>query len=298
MKAKGWIGLLVLLASSLACNFSFMGDRQADADDLSAVVRGDRIMLNGVHGGMLVTPDGVEVIIPPAAFTDVDSDLQVEIQVNVAENNQVILAEGFDQAGPIYDIRMAGGELQQPLLLSLPIPAGLCGDEIIGLTVYEEESGRWMLVPAVVNEESGLVSTSVQGFSRWSIAWISDLPRHCSYYDMGAICWPEEKGGWLEITNSHILDTDINPPLPDIRYNRYTVNYGVCILRAELDDPASLDNWRNPNNQCMAVSDYASRRTGRDGVARWLVPAGSYELVEYAYVSERNPGNPHYIPVA
>lgn len=298
MKWKGWIGLLVLLASSLACNFLFTGEKQADVDDLTTVVKGDRITLNGVHGGMLLTPDGVEILIPPAAFTDADLDLQVEIQVAVAADDQAILAEGFAQAGPIYDIRMDGGELHQPVMLSLPIPAGLAVDEIIGLTVYAVESERWVLVPAVVDEESGLVSTTVQGFSRWSIARISDISRHCSYYDMGARCWPQEKGAWLEITNSHILDTNINPALPDARYSGYAVNYGICILSAELDDPAASDNWQVRNNQCMTVSDYASRRTGRDAVGRWLLPAGRYELMEYAYVSERNPGNPLYIPVS
>jgi hypothetical protein len=74
------------------------------------------------------------------------------------------------------------------------------------------------------------------------------------------------------------------------------VNYGVCVVRAELDDPGSRDTWRAAENTCMTVSDISSKLTGRDASGRWLLPAGSYELMEYAYVSERNPGNPLYIP--
>ncbi len=297
MNPRALFGIMAFAGAALSCSLLVPGSQDVSSPEtVVEVLGGEELVLNNVQGGRLVTPEGVEIILPPAAFQNPDPDRSVRILVSVSADEQAVLEEGFAQAGPVYDVRLEGGELQQPVMLSLPIPGGMDVDEILGLTVYDGEAGRWMLVPAAVDEEAGLVSASVSSFSRWSIAHISDVSRHCSFYEMGARCWPEEKGAWLEVTNSHILDRNINPPLPDARYAGYSVNYGVCVVRVDFDDPGSLSTWRAASNMCMTVSDYSSQRTGRDASGRWLLPAGSYELVEYGYVSERNPGNPLYIP--
>ncbi len=299
MKNRALFGIMALAVAALSCSL-FVPGRESEAELQTELVEvlGGELVINSVQGGRLVTPDGVEILLPPAAFQSADPDQSARIQVTVSSDDQAVLEEGFAQAGPVYDVQLQNGELQQPAMLSLPIPAGMDVDAILGLTVYDQEAGRWLFVPAAVDEEAGLGSASVSRFSRWSIASISDISRHCSFYDMGARCWPEEKGAWLEITNSHILDRGVNPPLPDARYGGYSVNYGVCVLSVDFDDPGSSTAWRVTNNMCMTVGDYSSRLTGRDASGRWLLPAGSYELVEYSFVSERNPGNPLHIPAS
>ncbi len=75
--------------------------------------------------------------------------------MSVSADEQASAGGRLAQAGPVYDVRLEGGELQQPVMLSLPIPGGMDVDEILGLTVYDVEAGRWMLVPAAVDEEAG-----------------------------------------------------------------------------------------------------------------------------------------------
>jgi len=303
MKRNWIIAFTVVMLLTLSCRLPFSQSSQPVDQTISGdEVMNDENLIEEVvldedffdEGVYFVSPEGVTVVVPPGGLNLEGEPKQ--ISVTILDGEHPNLPEGFVQVGDVFVISAGSDPLLQPVMLSLAIPPDVPHDEIIGLTTYSEEQGSWVLVPSFVDSESGVVTTSVPGFSRWSIARIGTLSAHCSYYHVGPQCYAQEKGAWIEVTNQHIFNQGINPPLSGARYNHYTTNYGVCIRRYELDDPSAAQSWRHLQDWCLTVSDYASSRTGSVSTMRWLLPAGRYELVEYVFASERNPGVPDYVP--
>ena len=291
MKRNWVMAIIIVMLVTLSCRLPFfesaepedqpvISDQDKPGEDYSEEVMTEADFLD--EGVYLVSPEGVTVVLPPGGLDE--SDMSEQISVTALPGEQTSLPEGFDQVGEVYEISSGTDEMLQPATLSLPIPAEVPHEEIIGLTTYSEEQGSWVVVPSFVDSEAGMVTTTVTGFSRWSIARFSRLSTD----------W---KGGWIEVTNQHIHNSGITPPLSGARYSNYTTTYGVCIRGYELDDPATAQSWRHLQDWCLTVSDYASSRMGRTTTMRWRLPAGRYQLEEYAFASERNPGLPSYIPV-
>lgn len=301
MKRKILICGFVLILSSLACNFLSPVNEITESvgvEDQVIVVEGDSITLQGMQGGRLATPDGVELIFPPGSLTT-DLNEIVRVQVSARMEADTISSENYVRVGKVYQIEnnIGADMFEQPVQLSLPIPPEIDVEEIIGLMTYDENSQEWLIVPAYVDEATGQVSASVQNFSGWSIASIGNVSFHCSLYHVGPQCYPQEKGAWLEVSNFHRFERNISPALPNARYNQYTVNYGVCIVAHRFDNPNETRAWTPPSGWCMTASDFLAHLTGRfPASGRWLLPAGEYELMEVAFASDRNPLESSYKP--
>jgi hypothetical protein len=205
---------------------------------------------------------------------------------SIEEDRQTTAAlpEGFTAAGPVYHLGPGGFNFNQPVILSLPIPAGVDVDTVVGLAYYDAADDSWKLVPGAVSAEEQEVSVSTVHFSPWTVARSAQST------------WQRQNGGWVAISNNHLFNSDLMPRITEARYNRYGVTYGICIVAFAPDDPNVVARWTSPRDWIISVSDYYDAGRRRPPSRSWWLPAGSYEILEVAFASEINPGDPLYVP--
>lgn len=279
-------------------------DPEIDDEILEAVVVEaigvDTINISGDEAGRLVTPEGVQVYLPPSSVEATD---QVEVQVSTLPDEQMVLPEDFLQVGEVYLVEMEGGDLLQPLYLSLPIPDEVPAEELIGLTTFDESSGSWVMVPSAIDEEASLVTASLAGFSPFGI-----VGTRCGYRgarrDNCQTDFRQTTMTTMEITNNHKFGTPVSPLLPDQGYNSNSVIYGICVMEYdEIDDSVPAHDFITlsglaERDWCRLHGGVEDRRAPRGAETMQInMPAGIYTLIEVGFASEINPGRPGYIPV-
>ncbi len=260
----------------------------------------DTINISGDQAGLLVSPEGVEVYLPPSS---VEASDQVQVHVSAMPGEQMVLPDDLLQVGEVYMVEIEGGDLLQPVYLSLPIPDGVPAEELIGLTTFDESSGRWVMVPSSIDEEAGLVTASLAGFSPFGLTGTS-----CGYIgarrDNCRTDFGRTKMTTTEIINTHKPWESVFPKLPDQFYSQTQVSYGICVMDySEIDDPGQAHDFVTLSG--LAERDWCFiNAVGRDGrmptsaeTMSVNMPPGTYTIIEVGFASEINPGRPGYIPV-
>ncbi|NMC10868.1 MAG: hypothetical protein GYA39_07855 [Methanothrix sp.] len=115
--------------------------------------------------------------------------------------------------------------------------------------------------------------------------------------------WQKANGGWIVVKNSHIYNTG-GPFIPcpgqtDCMGYPVHVEHGVCIDAVTFDDPSVGSSWTPPDNGIILAKDCGANEwmdVDCPVVTEFWVPAGTYTLTEFTYVSEVNPGDPGYSP--
>lgn len=115
--------------------------------------------------------------------------------------------------------------------------------------------------------------------------------------------WQKANGGWIVVKNSHIYNTG-GPFIPcpgqtDCMGYPVHVEHGVCINAVTFDDPSVGASWTPPDNGIILAKDCGANEwmdVDCPVVTEFWVPAGTYTLTEFTYVSEVNPGDPGYSP--
>jgi hypothetical protein len=115
--------------------------------------------------------------------------------------------------------------------------------------------------------------------------------------------WQKANGGWIVVKNSHAYNTG-GPFIPctgqsGCRGYPIHVEHGICINSVVFDDPSIGASWNPPTNNIILAQDcgaYDWSVADCPIVTEYWVPAGTYTLTEFTYVSEVNPGDPNYSP--
>ncbi|OQB23819.1 MAG: hypothetical protein BWY13_00906 [Euryarchaeota archaeon ADurb.Bin190] len=115
--------------------------------------------------------------------------------------------------------------------------------------------------------------------------------------------WQEANGGWIVVKNSHQYNTNTFQPCPGQEgcsgYPLH-VEHGVCINVVAFADPDVGSKWTPPKDNIILAFDcgYPSgwNTANCPVVTEFWVPAGTYSLTEFTFVSEVNPGDPDYSP--
>jgi hypothetical protein len=115
--------------------------------------------------------------------------------------------------------------------------------------------------------------------------------------------WQKANGGWIVIKNNHEYNTGgpFTPCSGQTGCSGYPIHveHGVCINAVTFDDPSVGASWTPPDNNIILAKDCGTNewmRVDCPAVTRYWVPAGTYTLTEFTYVSEVNPGDPSYSP--
>jgi len=115
--------------------------------------------------------------------------------------------------------------------------------------------------------------------------------------------WQKANGGWIVIKNSHQHGTggpfQPCPGQTGCRGLSLHVEHGVCINAVTFANPTTGASWTPPTHNIILAQDCGDNdwmHVSCPVVTEYWVPAGTYTLTEFTYVSEVNPGDPNYSP--
>lgn len=196
------------------------------------------------------------------------------------------LADGLSPAGEVYQLGPEGTVFERPVQITLRIPEGVDPNTIIGVTTFNATSGKWELIPGTVDPDARTVTVFTDHFSPYALV-------------RGADEWMRRNGGWIEVINTHRYNTVSYSPCDGEEGCRRLpthTEHGICIQNAVFRDPSVAYSWTPPGNWLILAHDVMPSSTASETRTRFWVPAGTYTLTEFLYVSEVNPGDPMYVP--
>lgn len=196
------------------------------------------------------------------------------------------LAEGLSPVGEVYQLGPEGTVFERPVQITLRIPEGVDPNTIIGVTTFNATSGSWELIPGTVDPDARTVTIFTDHFSPYALV-------------SGADEWMRRNGGWIEVVNKHRYNTISYLPCDGedrCRLLPTHTEHGICIKNAVFRDASVASSWTPPSNWMILAHDVMPSSTASETRTRFWVPAGTYTLTEFLYVSEVNPGDPMYSP--
>ncbi len=219
----------------------------------------------GFGGGTVSLEGGPEVQIPTGAIAGGAQDASVTISKSA---QQMSLPAGLMKAvGQVYDIGPEGATFDQPVLVTLPIPAGTDPGDVLGLATVDPDSGKWAGVSSTVDTKARTVSAFTTHFSPWGM--------------VGGRSEAAKTGGWIKIVNAHARGSD---SFPGAKHLPMALENLVCFTAYAPTSPGSLIR---PTFNTVIARDQTT-------IEYWL-PAGSYTLEEGKFASEIN-NDPLYSP--
>jgi len=246
--------------------------------------------------GELATAEGVRLNIPAGAVPPRDDGSPGTMVFTVEKNTDLSpsLPSDFLSLGDTYQVGPEGFVFASPIRLTLPIPEGVDPHTVLGLTTFNGTSNKWELIPGEVDVEARTVSVETTHFSPYSIFGLSGSTTADDYQ--------KANGGWIVISNNHNYGTG-GPFVPCPDQDRCKglplhVEHGLCIKSAVFNDPSVAAAWAPPTfwqilaHDCGS-SDWMQVRCPVE--TRYWVPAGTYKIAEYTFVSEVN-RDPLYSP--
>lgn len=218
-------------------------------------------MIEVPHGAVPPNPDGT-----PGTLT---------FSVRPAPDQPVSLPAEMALSGSLYSFEPEGVTFAVPVRITLPIPARTDPARVMGLVTRDAASGEWVTIAGTVDAAARTVSAEVTHFSPYGVySYTGDDP--------GA--WQRRNGGWFVLDNPGVQG-DGNYPMCERLPCSVYVN--VCIQNATLVDPGL--SFHLPPDNLLAIGQ------GSKPLQAWL-PAGTYRVVHFIFMSEINPGNPGYLP--
>jgi hypothetical protein len=222
-------------------------------------------MIEVPHGAVPPNPDGT-----PGTLT---------FSVAPAPDQPVSLPDEMALSGPLYQFEPEGVTFAVPVRITLPIPAGTDPARVMGLVTRDAQSGEWVTIAGVVDAAARTVSAEVTHFSPYGVY---------SYTGSDPGAWQRKNGGWFVLEHPGVRG---DSPYPMCRQQPRSLYLNVCIQSATLTDP-SLSYALQPNDFSIGQSYSYSNR--REPLKVWL-PAGTYRVVHYIFMSEIN-NSSSYVP--
>lgn len=257
---------------------------------------GNAVTVDSSSPGELTNPEGVRLDIPAGAVPPKDDGSSGTMVFTVEKNTAASpsLPSDFVPLGDIYQVGPEGFVFASPIRLTLPIPEGVDPNTVLGLTTFNATTNTWELIPGEVDVEARTVSIETTHFSPYGVFGLSGSTTADDYQ--------KANGGWIVISNNHNYGTG-GPFAPCPNQDRCRglslhVEHGLCIKSVVFNDPSVAASWSPPTfwqilaHDCGS-SDWMQVRCPVE--TRYWVPAGTYRIAEYTFVSEVN-HDPLYVP--
>ncbi|RRR72251.1 MAG: FHA domain-containing protein [Candidatus Viridilinea halotolerans] len=291
----GIILLFVTVIPTVGLGIYFYDDLRSAMNELGigggdGVSGNENVSVQSNVGGLVTTASGANLMIPPGAVPPQEDGNAGEMVFSMQEvpDRTPTLPGEFTPLGSVYQLGPEGFTFNAPIMLNLPIPAGVDPETVIGVTYFDEATNAWQILPAAVDMENRVATVATTHFSPWGVFGAANPD---------ARNWRNNNGGTIRVSNEHRYNSGTYPAESERRLP-YTVSYGVCIRSYNLDDPAQSSAWSAPTDWTMTVSDYVHPMSDRSAQRRqldWWLPSGNYELIEVWHFSEVNQ-SPLYVP--
>lgn len=240
------------------------------------------VQVNSNQGGWVTTNSGASMLIPPGAVPLQEDGQPGTMAFNMTESTArtMMLPTEFQGVGNVYELGPEGFTFSTPVTITFPIPDDVDPNLVTGATYYDPASDSWVMVPAAIDTQNRIATVSTTHFSYWGLFSRADQENNN---------WRENNGGTIRVVNGHRYDTGTYPPAEGAK--PYSVAYGVCIEKYNLDNPETAWAWTPPHEWSMTVDDYVHSMSPSYWEARendWWLPNGDYMLVEVYHFSEVN----------
>ncbi len=256
----------------------------------------DSLTVTSAEAGVVTNDTGVSIAIPAGAVPANDDGSVGSMIFSITEDLTTVpsLPGGFAQVGPVVNLGPEGFVFEQPVTISLPIPADVDPSTVVGGAYFNAGQGTWNLVPGSVDETSYTVQVSTTHLSTWT-AYGFPVGGSITGMDPGYPPADVTNGGYFDIARP---TGSTGYGGPNATYNGATSWHGVCVTSVVYDDPSVANWWLPPQDYTMKVDNYwggyGSPNWSSSG--RYWLPNGRYQVVELIGQSEINPGDPLYIP--
>ena len=240
------------------------------------------VQVNSNQGGLVTTSSGASVLIPPGAVPLGEDGQPGTMAFNMTETNArtMMLPVDFAPVGEVYELGPEGFTFNTPVTITFPIPNDLDPQLVMGASYFDPSTDTWVMVPAAIDIENRIASVASTHFSYWGLFSRADYQQSN---------WRNNNGGTIRVVNGHRYETGTYPPEGGSK--PYSVSYGVCIEKYNLDNPETAWSWTPPNEWSMTVDDYVHSMSPSYWETRkndWWLPNGDYMLVEVWHFSEVN----------
>ena len=279
---------VLLLAVGLACNYLTINPTSIPSGEILIVTGSGSVSVSSAESGVVTTNSGAQLEIPNGAVPPAEDGSPGTEEFSLEEGSSAVmeLPSEFTQIGPIYQLMPEGVAFGMPVKLTLPIPEDVETEYVLGVATFDDFSGTWQLLPAVVDDQARTVVLELGHGSFYGMFGLSD------FIEAGE-SWEDRNGGWFSILNTHRDGEKVAPfgkPLPA------SVYYGVCVQKVVYDNPLMVKtwiwNWRPPTDWMIGAT---ALKNEDFRVKRWL-PAGTYTLMEMYGIGETNNTDIFYYP--
>lgn len=232
--------------------------------------------LSGNQSGS-ISLGGAVVEIPPGSIPPNEDGTPGTMVISIEKTDmRPELAGELSPVGEVYQLGPEGTVFERPVQIVLRIPEGVDPNTILGVTTFNATSGMWELIPGAVDPDERTVTIFTDHFSPYALV-------------SGPDEWMRKNGGWIEVINAHHYNTGSYSPCDgeDCRGLPTHTEHGICIENAVFKDASVASSWTPPNNWLILAYDV--RSAASETRTRFWVPAGTYTLTEFLYVSEVNP---------
>lgn len=124
-----------------------------------------------------------------------EHDLVITVQKVVAGNSQsssrtqYTIPEGFRQVSAVYDFGPDGATFVLPAVLTLKVLiTPMIGPENMALAWYNKSTGKWIIIPAVVDLDKGLILAKLKHFSSYAV-FVREPVKHFSDVTFTSFGW-------------------------------------------------------------------------------------------------------------
>ncbi len=248
-------------------------------------INASSLTVTSAEAGVVTDGSGVSLTIPAGAVPANDDGSIGSMIFSIAQDTTTVpsLPGGYVSVGPVVNLGPEGFVFEQPVTISIPISAGIDPASVMGASYYDTGQSVWVLVPGSVDATARTIQVSTTHLSIWT-AWglNPQMPVDVNY-------------GSLRIARPA---ANLDYGGPDATYSSATTSHGICIRSATFDDPVEGAWWVGTDSLQFSVDNYwgSPEPDMRNPYEDYRMPNGSYQLTEIIYQSERNPGDPFYIP--
>jgi hypothetical protein len=242
------------------------------------------LTLTSGEGGVVSNGAGVSLSIPAGAVPLKDDGSVGSMIFSIQQDVTTVpsLPGGYAPVGSVVNLGPEGFVFSMPIILSLPIPAGVDPNTVLGATYYDSGQGAWFLVPGSVDATNRTVEVATTHLSIWSA------------FGYG-VNTPAVNAGWFKVYRP-LESTPYKGP--GSRYTRAATTHGICIRSVVYDDPNAWNWWTAPTDYTIMAYNLVgafSVAPWSDAATYWM-PSGSYQITEFYSQSEINEGDPLYVP--
>jgi hypothetical protein len=273
---------VLLLVVGLACNLptgpSVSGDALVVSGSGSAVV-------SSSAAGIVIADNGAQLEIPNGAVPPAldGSPGTADFSIAVDPSMVMELPAEFTPNSSVYRLMPDGVAFGMPVKLTLPIPESVDVRYVLGVATYDDASGTWQLLPALVDEQARTVVVEVGHFSYYGLFGLASFLEDRE-------SWAERNGGWFNIVNTARDGAALAPfgkPLPA------NVYYGVCVQAVSYKNAGVQSwNWQRSTDWMIGVS----AQKNQDATHKQWLPAGTYTLMEFYAIGETQNDDYNYTP--